>query len=341
MLDYAPPSSIVSNQWLESHLNDSNLRIIAMDLDPYAYSKEHIPGSIFWLAFALLLPNLRTNFDLKAAEKLLSDCGINNDSTVVTVHRDYTATSGWIFWLLKTFGHRDERVLNGGFPIWKLAGLPTTNKPTEILPSNYQIQKIDHSLKITSDEVKKLVEQPNAILLDVRTPQEYRGEIYLQQPPKENKRAGHIPDAVNLFYELAHNKDGAFKIAKELKELYSNLSITRDKTVIPYCAVGRRSAHTWFILKYLSSLTIKISSVQFGVYPFSKWRLSLLILTLSPTLNFGFCFDVSSPPYKLKETRPSFFFNLALTGLIPILVCFLLLYLSMILGKHQCTYLYY
>ena len=251
MSNYAHPNTIVSTQWLREHLGDRNLRIIAMDLDPQAYDNEHIPGCIFWSAFTPLLPDLQTNFDTEAMAKLLSDSGIDNDSTVITVHRDYTATSGWIFWLLKTFGHQDVRVLNGGFPKWKQEGLPTTNEPTIISPSNYYIQKTDDRLRINSEEVKKSIHQKDKVLLDVRTPQEYRGEIYLQEPPKNNERAGHIPGAVNLYYELAHNKDGTFKTATELQQLYNNLGITPDKSIIPYCAVGGRSAHVWFILKYL------------------------------------------------------------------------------------------
>jgi thiosulfate/3-mercaptopyruvate sulfurtransferase len=71
------------------------------------------------------------------------------------------------------------------------------------------------------------------------------------KPPKGSQRAGHIPGAVHIFYESALNEDETFKSAQELYTLYSSKGISPDKEVITYCAIGARSAHTWFVLKYL------------------------------------------------------------------------------------------
>ena len=251
MSNYANANVLVDNKWLKDHLKDANLSLIETDLDAKAYEDKHIPNCIFWSTFALLQPDLRTNFNIAAMENLLSDSGINNDSTVVAVHRNYVGTSGWIFWLLKTFGHQDVRILDGGFPKWQQENLPTTARPTAITKTNYQIKSIDSSSRITGEEVRRHLQRRDALLLDVRTPQEYRGEIYLREPPKQHERAGHIPSAINLYYEIAHNEDGTFKPSSQLQQLYSNLGVTGDKLIIPYCAIGVRSAHTWFILKYL------------------------------------------------------------------------------------------
>ncbi|MDJ0568318.1 MAG: sulfurtransferase [Pleurocapsa sp. MO_192.B19] len=260
MLNYAYPETLVDTQWLVEHLDDPNVRIIEMDLDRNSYDAGHLPGTIFWSVFAPLLSNFGTNFDPTVMEKLLSDSGITNDTTVIAVHGSSAATSGFIFWLLKILGHQDVRILNGGRPKWQQDGLPLTTESTVVTPTNYCIKAIDNTLKVSSAEVKKSIKQSdcaprtarsNRILLDVRTPQEYQGEIYLQEPPQENERAGHIPGAINLDYELAHNEDGTFKSVSQLQKIYRDLGITPDKLIIPYCAVGGRSAHTWFILKYL------------------------------------------------------------------------------------------
>ncbi|MEO1340092.1 MAG: rhodanese-like domain-containing protein, partial [Cyanobacteria bacterium J06635_13] len=52
------------------------------------------------------------------------------------------------------------------------------------------------------------------------------------------------------YYELAHNEDGTFKSAERLQEIYGAL-IATNREIIPYCAVGARSGHTWYVLKYL------------------------------------------------------------------------------------------
>ena len=248
-MSYAHPETLVETQWLAAHLNDPKLRIIQMDMNSEAYDKEHIPGSILWSTFTLLRPDLKI-LDPKAMTRLLSDSGIDRNTTVVAVHNGSLGTSGWIFWLLKLCGHQDIRILNGGCPKWQTENLPLTIDKTEVKSTNYQIDEYKSCLRVFATDVKESVERGDRILLDVRSDREYRGEIYLLEPPKAGEKAGHIPGAVNICYELAHDEDGTFKSADELQELYGNL-ISTNKIIIPYCAIGARSAHTWFILKYL------------------------------------------------------------------------------------------
>lgn len=68
------------------------------------------------------------------------------------------------------------------------------------------------------------------------------------KPPQETERAGHIPGAIHLYYL---NDNSTFKLIEELQVLYSSKTITPDQEAITDCAVGARSAHTWFVLKYL------------------------------------------------------------------------------------------
>ncbi|HEX2979690.1 MAG TPA: rhodanese-like domain-containing protein, partial [Anaerolineaceae bacterium] len=93
-----------------------------------------------------------------------------------------------------------------------------------------------------------------AALIDVRSPQEYTGElIHMPNYPQEGaQRGGHIPGAVNVPWSQAVNEaDGTFKPADELRELYRAKAITPEREVIAYCRIGERSSHTWFVLKYL------------------------------------------------------------------------------------------
>ena len=251
MSPYAYPETLVDTQWLSEHLEDPDVRIVEMDLNPESYEKGHIPGSIFWNAMTLTKSENRIDFEPKTMEELLGNSGISNQTTVVAVHDGFIATSGFIFWLLKVFGHDRLRILNGGRPKWIADGYPLTTAQTTVKAIQYQIKIPNDDLSISLAEVQKIIGQNDSILLDVRTPQEYNGELFMMKPPTENERAGHIPSAINLYYELAHNDDGTFKSLAELKEIFESKNITPEKLVIPYCAVGARSGHTWFILKYL------------------------------------------------------------------------------------------
>lgn len=251
MLNYAHPEVLVDSQWLVEHLEDPNIRIIEMDVDSQSYEKGHIRGSIFWSIFEILQPDMRINFDVDSISKLLSRSGITKEMTVVASHGENVGSSACLFWFLKVIGHQNIRVLNGGRKKWKQEGSPLTTDSTTVKPTQYHIQSIDHSLRALLAEVKDSIGKKDCVLLDVRTPQEYQGEIYLQEPPKENERGGHIPGAVNLYYEISHNDDDTFKSADELEKIFADVGVTKDKTIIPYCAVGGRSGHMWFVLKYL------------------------------------------------------------------------------------------
>ncbi|RAM53311.1 MAG: sulfurtransferase [Hapalosiphonaceae cyanobacterium JJU2] len=251
MADYAHPEVLIDMQWLANHLNDSNIRVVEVDTSPEPYKNNHIPGAVFWNIFTdLLLPDLRINLDATAIEKLLSRSGITNETTIVA-YGSYPGTGAWIFWLLKLFGHQDVRVLNGGHQKWMSQSRPVTTELSNFAPTQYHAKPLDASLRVLSEEIHASIGQTDRVLLDVRTIQEYRGEHFLMNPPEQTERAGHIPGSVHIEHILTLNEDGTFKSFDELQTLYSSNGVTSDKEVFPYCAIGGRSACTWFVLKYL------------------------------------------------------------------------------------------
>ena len=90
-------------------------------------------------------------------------------------------------------------------------------------------------------------------ILDVRLPQEYRGRAVSAERPSRGggQRAGHIPSAVHVPWETAINEDGTFKSLDELRTCYLAGGVVPEQVVIPYCTVGGRSSHTWFVLSQI------------------------------------------------------------------------------------------
>jgi thiosulfate/3-mercaptopyruvate sulfurtransferase len=251
MAPYAHPEVLVDTQWLMDHLHQPNLRVVEVDMSPNSCKDAHIPGAVFWkIATELLRPDLSINPDATAIEKLLSRSGISPETTVIA-YGSYPGTSAWTFWFLKTYGHDNVRVLNGGYQKWVAEGRPLTSEFSSFAPTSYQAKSPDPSLRVLQSEVQASLGQSDYVLLDVRTLQEYRGEVFTTKPPQGTERAGHIPGAVHLDHMLSFNEDGTFKSAEALQTLYSSQGITPDKTVFPYCAIGGRSAHIWFVLKCL------------------------------------------------------------------------------------------
>ena len=251
MSQYAHPEVLVDTQWLMDHLNDPTVRVVEVDMNPEPYKDAHIPGAVFWNIFAdLLLSDLRMNLDPTATARLLSQSGISPETTVIA-YGSNPGTGAWIFWILKMFGNNKVYVLNGGYQKWVAEGRPLVAALSNFAPTQYHAKSPDANLRVLQAEVQASLNRTDCVLVDVRTSQEYCGEIFMIEPPQGTERGGHIPGAIHLEHTLTLNEDGTFKSAKELHALYSNLGITADKEVFPYCAIGGRSGYTWFVLKYL------------------------------------------------------------------------------------------
>jgi thiosulfate/3-mercaptopyruvate sulfurtransferase len=99
----------------------------------------------------------------------------------------------------------------------------------------------------------RAINQPQTELVDVRSPEEYRGELAAPAhlPQERAQRKGHIPGAVNVPWAKAVAEDGTFKADEELQQLYASKGVTPDKDVTVYCRIGERSSHTWFVLSEL------------------------------------------------------------------------------------------
>ncbi|GAA6617246.1 sulfurtransferase [Scytonema sp. NUACC26] len=251
MLNYAHPEVLVETQWLAEQLDNPNVCLIEGSINPKSYKNGHIPGAISWNVFSeLMLSNDRTNFDPAVMERLLSRSGISNNSTII-VCGEHPAIGTAIFWLLKVFGHKDVRVLNGDPQKWVAEGGLLTTEQIKVTQTQYSVQTINTDLRVMYEDVRQAMERQDCVLIDVRTPQEYSGEWFNVKPPEGDERTGHIPGAIHIPFELTLNENGTFRSVEELQALYHSKGITPDKNAIAYCAVGARSAHTCFVLKYL------------------------------------------------------------------------------------------
>ena len=111
----------------------------------------------------------------------------------------------------------------------------------------------DESIRIHRDEVLAGLDDQAIALVDVRSPQEFSGEL-VAPPGYEQEgaaRTGHIPGAQSVPWATAVRDDGTFKSREELEEIYGAKGVTADKEVRAYCRIGERSAHTWFVLREL------------------------------------------------------------------------------------------
>ena len=252
MKDYAHPEVLVDTQWLAEHLDDPKVRIVDIHLDPTLYESGHIPGAVFWPAIGTLLkPDWQINFDTQSVEDLCARSGIANDTTVVA-YSEQNALAPWVFWFLRSVGHADVRVLNGGRQKWVADGHALTTEPPAVSAATYTAHDPKPELRALQDRVRAAVGKDDTVLLDVRTPEEYRGRTVSAGSPRRGRSgAGISPGLPTSTMKTPSTRTRPSSRPTTLAALYESQGVTADKETITYCAVGIRSAHTWFVLTQL------------------------------------------------------------------------------------------
>ncbi|MBI3042320.1 MAG: sulfurtransferase [Betaproteobacteria bacterium] len=209
-----------------------------------AYRESHIPGARFvHLDEDLSAPKTGKNGrhplpDPDRFARRLGELGISNASQVVA----YDASGGYyaarLWWMLRWMGHDAVAILDGGWNAWTIAGLAATAAVTHIKPARF-VRGAARVDSVTAEEIVRDSATTQRRLLDARAPNRFRGENETLDPV-----AGHIPGAVNRFFQLNLNSAGGFKSPPELKrEFAATLGSTTPPDVIHYCGSGVTACH--------------------------------------------------------------------------------------------------
>jgi thiosulfate/3-mercaptopyruvate sulfurtransferase len=253
MSDYAR-DVLVEPEWLQEHLEDDSIRIVEVDENPALYQEAHIPGAIGFDWRTDLQDQVKRDFlgpeDFGA---LFGSRGVSNDHTIVLYGDRNNWFAAYTYWYLRYYGHDKVKLLNGPRERWISEERPTTTEAPSHAPATFTAQPGDDTIRAKRDEVLGVVETNGKKLVDVRSPQEYSGEL-IAMPGYENEgaqRAGHIPGAASIPWSQAVKEDGTFKSREDLEALYGGKGVLSGDPIVAYCRIGERSAHTWFVLHEL------------------------------------------------------------------------------------------
>ena len=239
---------------LASLLNDVTL----IDLRPAEdFAVGHIPGSTHVDIYGVSLNDSAEaplNSFLAIFRVLFGSRGVRADRPVVIYDHESGERAARAVWLLAVLGHPDVRLLDGGTEGWLRAGqtlarlneAPPPMDPTKAPPTPPPFRgTVSMDLLATRFDVERAIDDPGSVIVDVRRESEYRGT------EKRARRAGTIPGAVHLFWRDHLDQYGAFRRPDDIRARYEAKGITPDKTVIPLCHGGYRSASTFIALKSL------------------------------------------------------------------------------------------
>ena len=257
------PSRLIEADELVALIEREDVLIVDVR-EPEQCVDGHIPGAVL-LSYAELVQQrgLATG-SLPDAQRLswtLSAIGLHQDRYVIAYDDDTGIRAARLLWTLDVVGHRKHSLLHGGFAAWDDRELPVVAAPRRPQHHAYNAIIGDDSW-VDYDYVTSIIGDPDVVLLDTRSPQEYRGETV------RAARGGHIPGAVNFDWTLAIDliNNGRLRSDSELIASFNELGVTMDKEIIPYCQTHHRSSHTYLALKHLG-----FSNVRAYAGSWSEW----------------------------------------------------------------------
>jgi len=260
-----PAPVLVEPAWLAARLDDPAIVLIDMSEDDTQYRRFHLPGAVR-LSYEQLLrirpsDSVPVRLEDNALLALLGRLGIRREHHVVAYDDLGGLQAARLFWELERIGHPRVSVLEGGLVRWVLEGHRVNNHPVRRAPTVYRAGAERRDNEAVLADVRRAAEEGTALLLDVRSPEEYRGN--------GKPRTGHIPGARHWPWEQALDVERGFS-RQPRPVLESALAATGlerpDRPVILYCRSGHRAAQTYLTLRSLGFEQVRLYANSINEY---------------------------------------------------------------------------
>jgi len=237
---------LVETDWLASHLEAPDLVILdgSMHLPTTKRNAKaeflaaHIPGALFFDIDEIADETSSLPHMLPSPTKFASrmkKMGVGDGMHVVAYDSEGLYSAARVWWMFRTMGHEEVRVLNGGLKKWRAEGRPLEDNPPRQRTPRHFTPVFNASLVRDAAEVKGLIDSPVAQIVDARAVGRFEGTV---PEPRAGLRSGHIPSARNLPFTSLINADGTLKPASELRQFFAAAKIDTDRPVVASCGSG-------------------------------------------------------------------------------------------------------
>jgi thiosulfate/3-mercaptopyruvate sulfurtransferase len=240
---------IVDGAWLESRLNDPEVRILDARFVNQEFEDAHIPGAqrLEPYQVASTIDAIPAQVTPRAiAAPLLEGLGLQPEDTIVVYGLAPEYDPARVVWALRYYGYPDVRYLDGGWSQWQAEARPTASGPASVVGGGTLPASIDENLRVDGDWIlEQLGPTPyldtQIQIIDARSPGEYL--------------AGRIPTAIDRRWSINLN-EGLVLPESDLQELYAGLD--KQKTTVVYCLAGWRASLSWMVLKSLGFRDVRV-----------------------------------------------------------------------------------
>lgn len=228
-------SALVSSAWLSERLGSPNLHVIEVSSagDDASYREAHVPGAHWWFwKGALWHETDRAFATSEALAQQLGGMGIGPDDEIV-LYGEPVQFGTYAFWVLKMAGFTNLKLLDGSKKRWIADGMPFSTDMPDASAVVHPAPGEAEVLSVGRDDIRARLGEPGRVLLDVRSPEEYRGERVMPPPGFDHgaERAGRIPGAVHLFFRELLNEDDTYKDKEELARILGGAAAAPDDEI--------------------------------------------------------------------------------------------------------------
>ena len=237
-------TTLISTDALASHLDGWAIIDSRYDLKDEAwgrtqYAQAHIPGAVYAsLADEMSAPPDGANgrHPLPSPDAMAGTfgrLGVGAGIQVVLYDQDDGRYASRLWWMLRYMGHEPVAVLDGGFAKWTLEGRPVRAGEETRPPAAFE-GRARQGARLRVDDVERLIGDPATLLIDARAPERFEG-----QHETIDRAAGHIPGAVNHFYQWNVGTGGTMLPPEQLREQFQRvMGDRRPEQVVMYCGSG-------------------------------------------------------------------------------------------------------
>ncbi len=215
---------------------DCRFSLADFELGRQLYAQAHIPGAQN-IDMEQQLAGAKSEHGgrhpLPGADQFsetMQQLGVGGSTMVVAYDDNRLAGAARLWWLLQYFGHKNIRILDGGFKAWTEKGYATSHQSPHPDPGDFEAAA---SLNQTRDYrwLSSHLQDSDLQLIDSREVARYKG---LEEPI--DPVAGHIPGALNYPWQEVTNEQG-FALPKQIQQQrWQNLD--SDKETLVYCGSG-------------------------------------------------------------------------------------------------------